>query len=236
MNDPDTIGLTHRGTLRFGLFPSFFYSKRVDGEPFGIAIEIARALAAKIGAALVFHECPYPPDVVHALKEGTCHVALLGVDQTRAAEVDFSQPCMRADFSFLVPPASPIHTIADVGTPGIHIAIVRQHAMDTALKGKLAQGSRIYASTPDDAFELLRRGKADVLAGIRPGLLNYKAQLPGSRVLVERYGTNILALAVAKGDPQRSALIRNFVAEIVNSNFLQRALTKTGLEGVDLVR
>ena len=54
----------------------------------------------------------------------------------------------------------PRHWRAD--RTGIRIAIVRGHAMDSALKTKNAE--RIYADVPDAAFELLRANRADVLA------------------------------------------------------------------------
>jgi hypothetical protein len=38
-----------------------------------------------------------------------------------------------------------------------------------------------------------------VLAGIRPGLLMYSARLPGSQVLEDRYGANVIGMAVRKG-------------------------------------
>jgi ABC-type amino acid transport substrate-binding protein len=44
--------LRHAGRMRFGLFPSFFYSKLPNGRLHGVGIEIAKALAARLGVAL----------------------------------------------------------------------------------------------------------------------------------------------------------------------------------------
>ena len=230
--DARVADLRRAGRLRFGLFPSFFYSKRPNGELHGVGVEIAR-LGGKDRRHAGVREYPSPPGVVQALAAGEIDVATLGLDPARAAQVDFTPPYMKADFSFVVPQGSPVQKIADADRSGIRIAIVRGHAMDTALK--LQNAERVYADVPDAAFELLRIGKADVLAGIRPGLINYAVKLPGSRVLSDSYGANVLALAVAKGQSARLAFISEFIVEARTSGLVQRAIDTAGLRGIDVV-
>ncbi|MET0668422.1 MAG: transporter substrate-binding domain-containing protein [Xanthobacteraceae bacterium] len=232
-DDPRVADLRCARRLRFGLFPSFFYSKAANGELHGVGVEIARALAANIGVTLELREYPNPPGLVQALAAGEIDVATLGLDPARAAQVDFTPPYMKADFSFVVPQASSVQKIADADQTGIRIAIVRGHAMDTVLKTKHAE--RIYADVPDAAFELLRANRADVLAGIRPGLVGYAAKLPGSRVLSDSYGANILALAVAKGQGARLAFVSEFIVEARTSGLVQRAIDQAGLRGIDVI-
>ncbi len=231
--DSRVADLRRAGRVRFGLFPSFFYSKAPDGELRGIGVEMARKLADRIGVALELREYPNPPGVVQALSANEIDVAGLGLDPARAAQVDFTPPYMKADFSFVVPQGSPVQKIADVDRAGTRIAIVGGHAMDTALKTKNAE--RVYADVPDAAFELLRAGKADVLAGIRPGLIGYAAKLPGSRVLADSYGANILALAVAKKQDARLAFVSEFIVEARASGLVQQGIDSAGLRGIDVV-
>lgn len=48
--DPRIADLMQAGKVRVGLFPSFFYTKNpATGELQGVGIEIARALAARLG-------------------------------------------------------------------------------------------------------------------------------------------------------------------------------------------
>ena len=77
-------------------------------------------------------------------------------------------------------------------------------------------------------------GDADILAGIRPGLLGYAARLPGSRVLEERYGANVLALAVRKGQAGRLAYVSEFIVEAGKSGLVRRAVASAGLGGVEI--
>jgi polar amino acid transport system substrate-binding protein len=227
-------GIARAGALRLALFPSFFYRRKAGGEPRGVGIAIAEALADGVGVRLRCTEYGSPPEVVAALAQDRADMALLGIDPARAAEVDFSPPVLAADFTYLVPPDCAVRTIADADRPGVRIALVRHHAMDTALRGKLARAERVYAGTPDEAFALLRAGGADVLAGIRPGLLRYARELTGARVLSDCYGRNVIALAVKKGDAARLAMVADFVRRARADGTIERAIADTGTDGVQM--
>lgn len=231
--DRRTAEIARSGALRLALFPSFFYRRDAAGEPRGVGIEIARALAERIGVALKTHEYQSPPKVVEALATGAADVALLGIDPARGAEVDFSPPVLAADFTYLVPEGLSARVIADADRPGTRIALVRHHAMDTALRGKLTAATAVYADTPDDAFELFRAGGAEVLAGIRPGLMMYAGKLKGTRVLPDRYGRNVIALAVKKGEAGWLSEVSAFVEAAQADGTLRRAIETAGLNGVE---
>jgi polar amino acid transport system substrate-binding protein len=161
-------------------------------------------------------------------------VALLGIDPVRGAAVDFSPPVLAADFTYLVGEGSSVRAIADADRSGTRIALVRHHAMETALRGRLAHAEPVYADTPDRAFALFCAGGADVLAGIRPGLLKYAAQMPGARVLVDRYGRNVIALAVRKGEAARLSYVSEFVAATKADGTIMRAIEAATLGGVEI--
>jgi polar amino acid transport system substrate-binding protein len=231
-SDPRITDIARSGALRLALFPSFFYREDPSGEPHGVGIEIARALADRIGVALQATEYPSPPKVVEALAAGAADVALLGIDPVRGREVDFSPPLLVAEFTYLVPENSAAQTIADADRPCVRIALVRHHAMDTALRGKLSHAQPVYAETPDAAFEMFRQSHAEVLAGIRPGLLMYAGKMPGTRVLDDQYGRNVIALAVKKGEAARLSFVNNFAMQARADGTVTRAIESAGLRGV----
>lgn len=221
------------GRVRVALFPSFLYTKDpVTGDLRGVGIEIARALAARLGVEALPVEYSSPPKVMECLNAGACDVAFLGIEPSRIAEVDFSPPFMQVDWTYLVPAGSSIRSVADADRPGVRIAVVRNHAMDFALSRILKQAEPVWAETPDGTFELLRTGDVDVQAGVRSALLEYSTQLPGSRVLEDRYGANSVAMVVPKGQAKRLAYISDFVEEAKASGLVQRAIERAGLRGV----
>ncbi len=89
----------------------------------------------------------------------------------------------------------------------------------------------VYAATPDPTFELLRTGQADVFASTRAVLLAYSPKLPGSRVLEDHYGANLLGMVVPKGQTARLAYISEFVEQAKASGLVQQAIERVGLPG-----
>ena len=71
------------------------------------------------------------------------------------------------------------------------------------------------------------------LAGIRPGLLNYAGTLPSARVLAGRYGRNVIALAVRRGESSWLARVSEFAARARLDGTVTRAVASAGLRGVD---
>ena len=223
----------HDGALAVGLFPSFFYRSTESGLQ-GIAIDIAAALAERAGLRLATREYPAPPDVVRALAAGECDAAFLGIDPARGGGGRLHAGLPAGGVHLAGPGRHRCPEIAEAD--GMRVALVRHHAMDTALRGQLLRAERVYAATPDDAFALFCAGQADVLAGIRPGLMGYAARLPGARVLPDCYGANVLALAVAKAQSARLAFVGEFsIVEARGSGLVRRAIDSAGLRGIDVI-
>ena len=60
-----------------------------SGELKGIALELGRALAARIGIKLVSIEYPRPGAVIDGLRTGAWDVSVLLIDPVRAEQMDF---------------------------------------------------------------------------------------------------------------------------------------------------
>jgi polar amino acid transport system substrate-binding protein len=237
--DVRVADLVQSGKVRLAVFLGQYAKDHVTGELRGIGaghvgIEVARALAERLGVEVLLIEHPTPPKAVECLKAGMCDVTFVGIEPSRAAEVGFSPPFMQLDYTHLVPAGSSIRSFADADRPGIRIAVVRNHSSTMTLGSMLKHAKLVYAETPDAAFDLLRTGQSDAMASVRPALLDYSTKLPGSRVLEDRYGANLIAMAVPKGQAGRLAYISEFIEEAKASGLVQRAIERAGLRGVQV--
>jgi polar amino acid transport system substrate-binding protein len=231
-SDPRVADLVQAGRIRVGLFPPQYGKDAQTGALKGVWVEIVRALGARIGVEVVVTELANPDRLVECLAAARCDIGSLGFDPTRAVQVGgFSPPFMQMDYTYLVPAGSPIRRVADADQPGMHIAVVRGHASTLALSRILKWAEEVEAENPDAAFVLLRRGRADAWASIRPALLEYSAALPGSRLLEDSYGSNRPALVVPKGQAARLAFISEFVEEAKASGLVQQAIERAGQPG-----
>ena len=226
-------------SFEFGLFLPQYTKDSVSGELRGVgahvvSLEVARALAARLGISIQFIGYRTPPEVVECLKTSQCDLGIMGVDPIRAAEVSLSPAFMQFDFTHLVPAGSSIRRVADADRPGVRIAAIRNHASTMALVRMSKHAEFVEAATPDGAFDLLRTGRADIFASARPTLLDYVPQLAGSRVLADGYGVNLVALAIPKGQDGQLAYIKEFLNEMKRSGWLQRAIDDAGLRGFEV--
>lgn len=230
--DPRVADLVQVGKIRVGLFVSQYIKDPATGELKGVWSEIAQAIAARIGVQVVLLEHPTPPEAVECLKAGACDLLFLPFDARAANVGDFSPPIFQFDYILLVSASSSIRSVADADRPGVRIAAVRNHASTIELSRLLKQAELMYGETPDRTFNLLRTGQADAMASARPTLLEYSTQLPGTRVLEDRYGVNINRMVVPKGKAERLAYVSEFVNEAKASGLVQKAIERAGPRGV----
>jgi len=235
--DPRVADLVQAGRIRVALFPPQYVQAPATGElrPFGagiVSMEIARGLARRLGVEVQLVGLPTPPKAVECVRTGACDVVIAGIEPSRAAEVDFSPPVIGFDYTYLVPAGSSLHGVADVDRPGVRIAVVRNHASTFALRRIVKHAELVAADMPDPAFDLLRSGTAHAFAAPREALIDYSARLPGSRVLADAYGANLVGLAVQKGQGGRLAYVGEYLEEAKASGLIQRAIDSAGLRGV----
>ena len=230
--DARVADLVKAGKLRFGLFLPQYAKDPATGELKSAWVEVARALARRIGVELVLLEHPTPPKAIECLKTGLCDAIFLPRDDRATAVADFSHPYMQFEYTLLVPAASSIRRLPDADRGGVRIAAVRNHASTNALIPILKHAQLVYADTPDPTFALLRDGHAEAMASVRGTLIDYLGQLAGSRVLEDHYGANINRIAVAKGHPQRLAYINEFVEEAKASGLVKSAIERAGPAGL----
>ncbi len=219
--------------LGLGL-PTTAIKDPVTGELRGVAVDLGRALAARIGVEFVPVEYPRPGAVMEGVRTGAWDVSFQAIDPARAAEADFSPPAYEYDLTYLVPAGSSIRNVADADQPGVRIAVERGGAGDLSLTRMLKRAELVRTDTIAAGLDLLRAGQVDVRAGVRPGLLGDSARLPGSRVLEDRFGVIRVAALVPKGQAGRLAYISEFVAEAKASGLVQQAIERAGVRGVQV--
>jgi len=233
--DARVADLVRTGQLRVGMFPPHFTKNAATGKLEGWGIDLANTLATRIGVAARLIEYPGPDKFLEGLNADGCDAGFLVNSPAWVNLVDYSQPFLQQDFTFLLPPGSAIRSIEDVDQPEMRIAVVRHHASTLELARILKRAEMVTADTSQGAFELLRTGQTDTLAQTRPQLLDDSLKLPGSVVLESRYGVVFSVMAVAKGKSARLAYINEFLRDAKASGLVQRAFDRAGWRGVRVV-
>jgi polar amino acid transport system substrate-binding protein len=233
-SDPRVADLVQAGKIRIGIH-SFYTKDSRTGELKAVStgiifLDIARMLGARMGIEVVPVWHPGVPEMLACVTAGECDVGFMGPDPSRKG-ADFSPPFIQLDYTLLVPAGSSIQRIADADKPGTRIAAVNGHASTLTLSRMLKHAQLVYAATPDPTFEILRKGDAEAFASVRPVLIGYSKTLPGSRVLEEHYGANLVGLVVRQGQTARLSYLTEFVEQAKASGLIQQAIDRSGLPG-----
>ena len=234
--DSRVADLVESGKLRvgIGLGSPLATKNPATGELHGLALDLGRALAARIGVDFVAVEYPRPGAILEGVPTNAWDVAFLVVDPERAKEVDFAPPHMQTDFTYLVPAGSSIHQVADADREGIRIAVPRGDAVDLSLMRLLKKARLVRTDTISAAVELLRSGGADARAGPRHAVMAESLALPGFRVLADGFAVISSAASVPKGHAARLAYVSEFIEETKASGLMKKMIEDAGLRGVQV--
>jgi polar amino acid transport system substrate-binding protein len=236
-SDPRVSDLVQNGKLRVGLGLANRISAIKDpatGELSGIASDLARALAARIGIDLQPVEYPRPGAVLNGAPTNAWDVAFLVIDPARGADADFSPPYMQSDFTYLVPSASPISKVTDADQPEVRIGVPRGDAVDLVLSRLLKHAVLVRVDNQAAGADLLRAGQISAYAAPRPALLALSAQLTGSHVIQEGFATISFAGFVPKGHAEHLSYVAEFLEDAKVSGLLKQFIEHNRLRGLNV--
>lgn len=228
--------LSPSGTLRAGInYGNFLLAHRdgPGGEPRGIAPDLGREIARRLGVPVAFVAFDQAGPLADAATEDVWDIGFLGNEPRRAAEIAFSPAYLEIPVTYLVPAGSPIRTLADVDRAGVRIAVSGESAYDLFLSRTLTHATLVRARGIGASYRLFVDEKLDALAGLRPRLIADAAALRGSRVL-DGQVTGVqqsIGTPRARGEAGVSYL-REFVEEAKASGLVARLIASHGVRGV----
>ena len=92
----------------------------------------------------------------------------------------------------------------------------------------------MQAENEPAAFNLIKEGKAQLYAQNRYMLLGLADNLPGARVLEDRFSAAEMSIALPKGRPAALAYVGEFVEQSKKSGTVSRAIETAKLRGVSV--
>ena len=201
-----------------------------SGQPRGVGGDLGRELAKKLGVAVEWVPYPNSGALTDAVTSGAWDVAFLPVDNERRKKVDFGPAHIVLQSTFLVPPGSPIQSLAEVDRPGLRVVGVENTATARAAAASLKNVTMSNVKSAAELTELLRGGKADAIALSRESLTQIAAQFPGSRLLPGAFLSSFVAVAVPKDKPAALAYASAFIEEAKVSGLVRRSLDSVGMQ------
>lgn len=227
--------LAPTGKLRVGINLGNFLLTATDpatGEYRGIAVDLGRELGRRLGVPVEIIGYPSPGALADAARSGVWDVGFLGAEPQRANEIDFTAAYVEIEATYLVPPGSPLKTIADVDREGVRIAISGKSAYDLYLTRNLKHAQLVRIVGADNAFKQFVDDKLDALAGLRPRLVQDHGNFPGSRILDGQFTAVQQAAGTPKGRTAGARYLREFIEDIKATGLVARTIEKNNVRGL----
>lgn len=229
--------LAPRGVLRAGINLSNFLlvtGKTASGDPEGVAPDMARGIAERLGVPLELVPFPRPGELADAVDADRWDIGLIGAEPARAEKIAFTPAYVEIEATYLVPAGSPLHTIAEVDRSGVRIAVTARSAYDLWLERNIRQATLVRSESLDAAYEQFVREGLDALAGLKPRLLSDVKELPGARILDGRFTAVQQAVGTARKNAAGAAFLRDFVEEAKASGLVASLIERHKVQGLSV--
>ena len=226
--------LAPTGVLRAGINLSNFLlvsGTAANGSPQGISPDIANLVASTLGLPCELICFDRPGKLADAVNQDIWDIGNIAFEAERAQTLDFSHPYVVIEANFLVRHDDDFLTNDDVDRAGTKIAVSERSAYDLWLTDHFSQAQIIRASSIQAAHDLFFEEKVDVLASLKPKLLEDLANHSGLRMIDPPFTAVKQSIGVAKGKAESIAFINALIAQSIESGWIAAQLEIHGMTG-----
>ena len=205
------------------------------GELAGVSVDLARALASRLGLPLELLPFEKAMKSVEAVKSEAADVGFFAIDPARSEGLRFSAAYVLIEGSYLVRADSPLQANEAVDRAGTRIAVGTGSAYDLFLTREIGAAQIERVASADAVRQSLCAGQVEVAAGIRQLLEEWAGAdatlrlLPGRFMVIQQ----AMGLPAGRGNAAAQALA-DFVEEMKASGFVAEALARHGIAGASV--
>ena len=186
-----------------------------SGQPTGVGVDLARALAAYLHRPLEIENTPFE-GLIPALKTGRIDLVISSMTATdeRRHSIDFSDPYLSTGLAILTPKSSAIHSIADVDRAGVTVVVKTGTTSATYAREHFHQAHVLdFPQDTTCALEIVQ-GKADAFLYDQMSIYQFAQKHPDTtRGLLEPFQHESWAVGIRKGNDALRAQVNAFLAD-----------------------
>lgn len=203
--------------LRVGMDLSYppFEMQDKSGNPDGVGVRLAEALAAHLGRPLQIVPMEFS-GLIPALKTGNIDLILSSMTATeeRRKSIDFSDPYAFTGLALLVRKDSPIQSIEDLKQHGRTITAKTATTGETWAIHNLPNAKRVVFEDQTACVEEVSQGRADAFIYDQLSIYKYaEEKKETTRGLLKPFVEESWALGIAKGNDALRGQVNAFLAE-----------------------
>lgn len=217
-----------RVALNFG--NRILVGRDADGEPLGISVDIARALAKHLALDLAFVEYTRAVDVSESATSGDWDVCFLAVDPARAKTLAFTQPYVGIEGSYLAGPHCDVPDAAALVAAALPVGTVSGSAYSLTLQRMPGHEHLVIFDKIVDALAALDRREIAAMAGIGAVMQREADMRAGARVLEPPFMQIRQAMAMPIGRPDAHEALVAFLKDMTENGTIATILERHGVD------
>lgn len=226
------------GVLRAGINMGNFLlvtDRTPEGDPDGVSPDMAREIARRLGVPCRLVPYARPSDLADDAGKDKWDIGNIGAEPQRAEKIAFTAAYCEIEATYLVPPGSSITAMDQVDVAGNRIYTGAGAAYTLWLERNIRHATlELVPGGGVAAFQKFLDDKAEVYAGLRPGLISDVEKLPGARILDGQFMAVQQAIGTARANAAAATWLADFVEEAKRSGMVAGLIEKHKVRGLSV--
>ena len=221
--------LAPTGILRVGInMSNFLLVSGVNsaGFPEGVSPDLGERIAKELNIPYKLVQYKRPGELADAVNKNQWDIGNIAFELKRAETIDFTNSYVNINANFLVRKIDNFKTNEDVSKARVKIAVLERSAYDLWLTENFKDIELIRASSIQNSHILFNEGKANVLAGLKPKLIEELSKNDQLELIEDPFTFIKQSVGIKKGHPQVIKFLNNFISKLINDGFIEQLLKK----------
>ena len=221
--------LAPTGILRIGINMSNFLlvsGVNSSGLPKGVSPDLGKKIAKELNIPHKLVQYKRPGELADAVNKNQWDIGNIAFEPKRAETIDFTNSYVNIDANFLVRKIDNFKSNEDVSKAKVKIAVAERSAYDLWLSENFKDIELIRASSIQNSHILFNEGKANVLAGLKPKLIEELSKNDQLELIEDPFTFIKQSVGIKKGSPQVIKFLNDFILKLINDGFIERLLKK----------
>ena len=171
-----------------------------------------------------------PGELADAVNKNQWDIGNIAFEPKRAETIDFTNSYVNIDANFLVRKIDNFKSNEDVSKAKVKIAVAERSAYDLWLSDNFKDIKLIRATSIQNSHILFNEGKANVLAGLKPKLIEELSKNDQLEIIEDPFTFIKQSVGIKKGNPHVIEFLNNFISKLVNDGFIEQLLKKYKVE------
>ena len=225
--------LAPTGILRVGINMSNFLlvsGVNSSGLPIGVSPDLGEKIAKELNIPYKLIQYKRPGELADAVNKNQWDIGNIAFEPKRAETIDFSNSYVNIDANFLVRKIDNFKTNEDVSKARVKIAVAERSAYDLWLSDNFKDIELIRATSIQNSHILFNEGKADILAGLKPKLIEELSKNNKLKIIEDPFTFIKQSVGVKKGNPQVIKFLNDLISKLIKDGFIEHLLKKYKVE------